>query len=87
MSRPRSGVGTILAFITTKTGYLMTIRRENGQEVTRPLDPDIAHRLAETYGIRARSGGGSSMATLKGAACRWRETSQGLLVEVKVLPT
>jgi hypothetical protein len=79
-------LGTITSFNTTRAGYTLGIQKPNGLEVTRFLDPEVAHRLAAQYGVRARSGGTSSMQALKGAACRYRETSQGLVVEVEVLP-
>lgn len=88
MSKARSSIGTILKFITSNTGYAMVIRQANGQDVARVLDPEVAHKLAETYGVRDRAGGDRrSMKPLVGAACRYRETSQGLLVEVEVLPS
>ncbi len=79
-------LGTIVSFATTREGYFVTIRRANGQKVTRIMDPEVAHRLAAAYGIRARQGSASSMATLKGVACRWKETSQGLIIELEILP-
>ncbi len=85
MSKPRSGIATILGFTTTRSGYLLTLQRANGQRAVLPLDVAVAERLAQTYGIRARDGSTLSMKALKGVACRYHETSQGLLVEVEIL--
>ncbi len=79
-------IGTVTSFATSRAGYTLGIRKPNGMEVARFLDPEVAHRLADQYGVRARTGGTSSMQTLKGAACRYRETSQGLIVELEILP-
>lgn len=83
--KARTGVGTIIAFNTTRVGYFLDFER-NGTKVSRIIDPAVAHALAEAYGIRERSGGRrASLASLKGACFRYRETSQGMIVAMEVL--
>jgi hypothetical protein len=86
MNKPRAGLGTIIGFNTTQVGYFLDFER-GGTKVSRIVAPELARQLAEEYGVRDRRGGGrSTMNNLKGAAFRYRETSQGMLVEIQVLP-
>ena len=87
MAKAREGVGTIVAFNTTPAGYFLDFRRASGLEVSRILDPAVARSLAELYGVRDRRGQDiKSMAPLKGAAFRYRESTQGMLTHVEILP-
>lgn len=84
----REGRGTIIAFSTTSTGYFLNFKRESGFATTRIIAPEVADALAHKYGVRDhRNGAMYSMEPLKEALFRYRETSQGMLVAIDILPS
>lgn len=84
----REGIGTIVAFSTTRMGYFLDFRRDNGFRVQRIIAPAVADALAEKFGVRSSKNGAMySMEPLKEAAFRYRETSQGMLVAIDILPS
>jgi hypothetical protein len=84
MDSPRRG--TLLRFNTTRVGYVINLRRDNGQIVERLVLDEVASALAAQYGVRSKTNATtSSMKALSGSAIEYRETQMGLITEVKIL--
>lgn len=82
--KKRSGLATFVRFISRPDGFFVTLKR-NGQTVTLPLDLDLGNELGERFGVRSRNRSGASMTPIVGTPCRYRESTQGVIVELEIL--
>lgn len=79
--------GTYVKFASVGGVNAIVLRLKKGQKVTRLVAPDVAQALAEKYGVLDRQNRNvRHLKSLAGSAVRYRETSQGLVVELEILP-
>jgi hypothetical protein len=83
----RKGHGTLLRFHVVQGERYLTLALKNGQKITAPITMEASESIGVTYGVRdQRNPAAYHLNALYGSAMTYQQTSQGLIVEAKILP-